>query len=491
MVGSYRYNDMVFPFIGRKRELAALSKLLEKGIANLVVVQGRRRIGKSRLIEEFAKDHTFYQFSGVPPTKKTTHESQLKDFASQLSKQTGLPEINARDWNDLFVSLYEKTKSGRVIILFDEISWMGSKDPDFLGKLKNAWDIYFKKNPKLILILCGSVSSWIEENILASTGFLGRISYTLTLEELPLKDCNQFWLNKGFYLSPFEKFKLLSVTGGVPRYLEQIIPSLSAEENIKELCFKRGGPLVNEFTHIFSDLFSHRSSKYKTIVNILAKGSTDISTLNTILKRTHSGAISEYLNDLEKSGFITRDYTWQIATGKLSKLSNFRLSDNYLRFYLKYIDPHLPEIQKDSYEFSSLSSLPGWNSIMGLQFENLVLHNHRYLKEALNISASDIITSNPYFQRKTKKIPGCQIDYMIQANNGVLYVCEIKFSRKPIGKEVISQMQQKLIRLKYPKGYSIRPVLIHVNGVSEELKNSEFFVKIIDFGRILTNKKPD
>jgi hypothetical protein len=117
-----------------------------------------------------------------------------------------------------------------MIVLFDEISWMGSKDPDFLGKLKNAWDLYFKKNPKLIFILCGSVSSWIDKNILSHTGFLGRISYRLTLEELPLKDCNQFWSSAGGQISAYEKLKVLSITGGVPRYLEEIKPRMSAEK---------------------------------------------------------------------------------------------------------------------------------------------------------------------------------------------------------------------------------------------------------------------
>ena len=214
---------MPFPFIGRQPELKALSKLFKKNTASLVVVQGRRRIGKSRLIEEFAKTHTFFQFSGLPPTKATTFQSQLNEFSRQLSVQTGLPEIYADDWSKLFTLLAEKIKRGRIIVLFDEISWMGSKDSDFLGKLKNAWDVHFKKNHQLIFILCGSVSSWIDKNILSSTGFLGRISYRLTLEELPLKECSQFWLQTKSYISPYEKLKVLSVTGGIPRYLEEMI----------------------------------------------------------------------------------------------------------------------------------------------------------------------------------------------------------------------------------------------------------------------------
>lgn len=167
-------------FIGRDKELALLKRYLKKRISSLIVVRGRRRIGKSRLIEEFAKPYKFYSLSGIAPTEKSTAQTQRDEFASQLSRQ-GFPNIQATDWNDLFWLLGDKIKEGRQIILLDEISWMGSKDPNFLGKLKNAWDLHFKKNPKLILILCGSASSWIEKNILSSTGFVGRISFTLTL----------------------------------------------------------------------------------------------------------------------------------------------------------------------------------------------------------------------------------------------------------------------------------------------------------------------
>ena len=204
-------------FFGRKHELKLLKGLLKKKSASLAVIQGRRRIGKSRLVEEFGKGYTFYHFTGFPPSATTTKQSQLTEFGLQLSKQTDMPEFASNDWTKMFYLLAEKIKKGRIIVLFDEISWMGSKDPDFLGKLKNAWDVHFKKNPKLVLVLCGSVSSWIEKNILSSTAFVGRISLRLTVEELLLKDCNQFWLQNSHNISAFEKFKVLSVTGGVPR----------------------------------------------------------------------------------------------------------------------------------------------------------------------------------------------------------------------------------------------------------------------------------
>jgi uncharacterized protein len=472
-------------FLGRQEELTQLKKLFRKPSASLVVIQGRRRVGKSRLIEEFAQGHLFYRFSGIPPTKLTTIQSELNEFSKQLSIQTGLPEIIADDWTKLFILLAEKIKKNRIIILLDEISWMGSKDPDFLGKLKNAWDIHFKTNPELILICCGSVSVWIEENILSSTGFLGRISYRLTLEELPLSDCRKFWDNAGGKIAPYEIFKVLSVTGGIPRYLEEIKPTFSAEENIKDLCFRKGGALVNEFNEIFSDLFSKQSNNYKKIIQTLSGGPLEIKDICTKLKIRQTGYISECLEHLVKSGFVTRDFTWNLKSEELSKLSHFRLSDNYLRFYLRYIDKIIHRIQQDEFAFQSLSLLPNWNTIMGFQFENLVLKNRRALKNRLGLKSEEVVSDNPYFQRKTARFPGCQIDYLIQMSFGMFYACEIKFTQREIGNEIVYEMKKKLNAFYYPKRFSCRPVLIHVNGVSEEVVSSGFFAEIIDFGMFL------
>ena len=161
-----------FPFVGRVNELKSLMDLTQKRSSSLIVIRGRRRIGKSRLVEEFAKNYRFLRFAGLYPTEATTAQSQREEFSKQLSLNLNAPQIIANDWTDLFLSLARETQQGRVIILFDEISWMGSKDSDFLGKLKNAWDLELKKNPELILILCGSVSVWIEKNILHITIFL-------------------------------------------------------------------------------------------------------------------------------------------------------------------------------------------------------------------------------------------------------------------------------------------------------------------------------
>lgn len=470
-------------FIGRQTELRQLEEISQLKKASFIVVKGRRRIGKSRLIKEFGKnfDH-FYTLSGLAPDEKTTNDHQLEEFSRQLSRELGTAPAQYADWSDAFWAIAERLKKGKTLLLFDEISWMGSKDPTFLAKIKNLWDLHLSSNPNLIFIICGSASSWIDKNILSSTGFVGRISLTLTLKELTLPECSQFWPDN---ISPYEKLKLLSVTGGVPKYLEEVNPKINAEENIRHLCFKNGGFLVDEFERIFSDIFLRNSDFYKKIVSILAGGALELNEIETKLGNTY-GRLSEYLHELESAGFIARDYTWDIKSGLDSpRLSKFRLKDNYLRFYLKYIEKNLTKIHRDAYSLRSLTTLPEWYGVMGLQFENLVLNNKSHLHRALGIHAGDIICENPFFQRKTSTAPGCQIDYMIQTKFNSLYVCEIKFSKDKVGSSVIEEVQQKVDALKKPKGFSIRPVLMHVNGVSEAVIEQDYFSNIVDVASFL------
>src|SRR3569832_1619923 len=161
-------------FYGRERELKILKELLDSKVARLVVLRGRRRIGKSTLAEKFGEsfDH-HYTFVGLPPENGVTDEIQRRHFANELEKQTKSLALRFDDWDFLFEALGRMTQKGRVLIVLDEINWMGSLDPSFLGKLKTAWDTHFKKNPKLVLLLSGSMSAWIEKHILRSTGFFG------------------------------------------------------------------------------------------------------------------------------------------------------------------------------------------------------------------------------------------------------------------------------------------------------------------------------
>ena len=472
-------------FIGRKKELAELSELLKKKIASFVVIRGRRRIGKSRLIEEFGKSAKFYEFTGLPPTRGTTAKKQRGEFLRQFKEKFGLSSLEVNDWGDIFALLAKETATSQVIILLDEISWMGSKDSTFLGKLKIAWDIYFKNNPKLILVVCGSVSSWIEKNILNHTGFVGRISLSMQIEELPVSDCQKLLVRLGCKYPPHELFKLLGVMGGIPRYLEEVLGGYTVDENIKRICFRPDGLLYREFDQLFSDLFSSKKEVFKQIISLLGTREMEAHEVAESLGYKPGGYVSNLLTQLVKAGFLKKTYVWDLHEGKEKHRPRFRLIDNYLRFFLRYIEPNRGKIESGHFAEQTLSTFPGWNSLMGLQFENLVLRNREFIFESLRLRREDILFDNPFVQKGNKQQKGCQIDYLIHTRYKMLFVIEIKFSRDPVGTTVIEEVEQKLKSLKLPRGYSFNPVLVHLNGVTESLVEREFFTNIIDFSKIL------
>ncbi|MFI5343261.1 MAG: ATP-binding protein [Chlamydiales bacterium] len=464
-------------FFGREQELEQLDNFFKRATAGLAVCSGRRRIGKSTLIEHAAKGYPFYEFYGLSPREGITNQNQLDHFSRTLSKHFSIPLLQFTDWQEALDMLATLTKKGQYVLFLDEISWMGGKDKDFPGKLKGVWDTQLKKNPELKLILCGSVSSWIQENILQSKGFVGRVSLRINLEELPLCQANRFWGNTP-YISLYEKCKILCVTGGVPRYLEEINPSLDAEKNIKQLAFTSGGLLVDEFDKIFSDLFGKQAADYQSIVRTVVHQPHSAEEIAQLLNIQLSGNLSHKLMVLKECGFLERDYVWQ-AKKRLEKLSKYRLRDNYLRFYLKYIEPKKELIEKKLYNEVDIENLPDWPSIMGLQFENLVLNNLRQVVKILEISPESLLSASPYFQNATKTNPGCQVDLLIQTKY-TSYLCEAKCC-KTIGTEIISEIIQKVERLKIPKTLSLRPVLIYQGELSKQLIKENFFSKFIAF----------
>ena len=164
-------------------------------------------------------------------------------------------------------------------------------------------------------------------------------------------------------------------------------------------------------------------------------------------------------------------------------MSNYRLKDNYLRFYLKYIENKKELIEKKLYQDVDLENLPDWTSIMGLQFENLVLNNLHQIIKILGISSESLYSASPYFQNATKRQPGCQVDLLIQTKH-TTYLVEMKFC-KTIGTEVITEVIEKITRLKIPKTISLRPVLIYQGELSEQVVKENFFSNLIAFEELL------
>lgn len=472
-------------FIGRQDELNQLNQLRHMGGPKLVVIKGRRRIGKSRLAEEFAKGSHFLSFTGLAPTSGVTAQSQRDEFSRQFSQLFKIPPLFFSDWSDAFNHLSLHIKEEATVILFDEISWMGSKDPTFVPKLKVWWDLYLQKHSHLTLIFCGSISTWIEKNIINSTAFFGRISMQIDLSPLSLPECNQFLKSIGFKGSAYEIFEILSITGGIPWYLEKINPHEMADTNLKRLCFSKNGILLGEFDRIFNDLFKRQGKLYKDIIYILGNGNKTLAEIRALLNYSKSGTLSDKLQELIISGFVTKHYQWSLKTGKIRKQSIYRLSDCYLRFFIKYIEPNLLRIEQGSYDQKSINRLSEWDSMMGIQVESLLLQNRPLLLKSMGINPQDIENDNPYLQQKSSRHRGCQIDYLVQTSSGNLYVCEFKLKRKELGTEIIHSVKDKISRFSKPKGFGIAPVLFHLGGVTSHVYEQKYFHRIIDISDFL------
>jgi uncharacterized protein len=457
---------------------------MRKRNSSLVTCRGRRRIGKSTLIREFGKDVAcFLEFEGLPPRPGLSNADQLNAFSEQLARQTKLPRVTLDAWPQAFQLLASTLTDEWTLILFDEISWLGGYDPDFAGHLKTAWDGLFKLHSKLIFVVCGSVSAWIEKNILQSTGFVGRTSWDIVLDELPLASCDLFWGKNRRRINANEKFTLLSVTGGVPMYLEEIDPGLSADENIQRLCFRPEGILFREFDQIFNDVFGKRSVAYREILRSLASGGRSVSEISSALGKERSGHMTTYLRDLLLAGFIAKDLSFDPKSGRATRTEKYRLKDNYSRFFLRYVGPQRDRIEKGLMRDLAPAQLPGWDTLLGLQFENLILGNVSAITKLLGIGRTPVLSASPYVQKPTARRKGCQVDLLIATKHS-LYVVEIK-RRRRIGLEVIGEVKEKIRRIRTSADKSVRTALVYQGRLANSMEEEGYFDFIISCEALL------
>ena len=476
-------------FFGRGELLRQLSDLWDKRTASLVTCRGRRRVGKSTLVEEFAKISfaTFIKLEGLRPKKGMTNANQLAFFANKLSAQARRKMTMPDNWYAAFVQLDEViSDKGKTVVLLDEISWMAFDDLTFPEVLKSAWDDLFKKHPRLVLVLCGSVSSWIRDNILENGAYVGRRSLDVVVPELPLSECVKFWGDRAGRIESREIVDVLSVTGGVPRYLEEVNPRLSAAENIRKLCYCPNSVLRQDFDDMFYDVVTHKPRFAARVLRLLVDGPKSCADVARALRVERGGDITKAFSELKEAGFVDEECTVNPETGEEMRERRYRLKDNYTRFYLRYIEPHKKVIDEGAFSFVSLAELDGIEAIMGLAFENLVVNNYRELIPHLHLDGTLVSSAGP-FRRKDAKgrrgRSGCQIDLLIQTRRSI-YVVEVKRMRE-IGRDVISEVDRKVRAIRRPEGVSARTALVYEGHLSPVAAADGYFDAIIPFRKLL------
>ena len=318
------------------------------------------------------------------------------------------------------------------------------------------------------------------QTVLDGATFVGRFSRHIVLKELPLNLGARFWGERRHDLQTRDLLDVLSVTGGVPRYLEEINPALSASENVRRMCFTPDGPLFKDFSALFSEVFGDNARVKGDILRTLTGKSLTLCEISEALGVDRGGSLSENLDELAEAGFVAKDSILNPKTWKRSRSVRYRLCDNYARFYLKYIEPNIDEIKDGKFEFEQIPELKNWQTIMGLAFENLVLNHVLDFKEALHLGGAQIRAAAPFLKPGKD---GVQIDLLIQTDEA-MYIIEVK-RRKMIDSEIINDVKEKIRAIRKPRGVSIRKGVIYEGELSPVVRRSGYFDALVDIERFI------
>jgi uncharacterized protein len=406
--------------VGRKAELIKFTQIVQSPKAEFVAVYGRRRVGKTFLIKEYFNHQFTFYATGL---QKGNTQKQLTSFTIFINQSFNTEYEIFVDWLEAFRILIKelKKKKGKKIIFIDELPWLDTKKSDFLTGLDFFWNSWASTQPNLKLFVCGSAASWIINKLIKNKGGLhNRLTSRIKLEPFNLHETELFLRSKNIVLDHYQIVQLYMAFGGIPYYLEHVEKGLSASQIIDQLCFKKLGLLRTEFTYVFSSLFINAQKHEQIIRTIYSLGGT--ATREAIItkgKFNSGGDVSTKLNELEESGFISANTQYSMKSAR----KTYCISDFYTLFYLKFIEHTSKKLKSNWLNNIDDPAIKTW---AGFTFEQVCMQHTLQIKEALKISgiSSNITT----WQKKgTTRTKGAQIDLVIDRQDRIINLCEIKF----------------------------------------------------------------
>lgn len=467
--------DYLKMMIGRKKEIQELEKLYGSKQAELVAVYGRRRIGKTYLINQVFSDRFLFKHAGLAPEeegdsrKETT--KQLNQFYLNLLAY-GLEECEApKNWLEAFFLLRklitQKDDGSRLVVFIDELPWMDTRGSDFIQALEGFWNSYGCAKDNLMIIVCGSATSWMENNLINNHGGLyGRVTYEIKLGPFDLFECEEFFKNRGIHLSRYDITMAYMVFGGIPYYLNYIDAQYSLSQNIDNLFFKNNAKLKLEFDRLFRSTFTY-SEKAKEIVKLLYANSVGF-TKKEIAARTkiaEGGTLTNYLNGLLASDFIVK----YVPFGYSKREVYYKLVDPFCLFYLNFCQSN---VENENY-FSENISNSKMNAWAGFSFERVCFNHVDQMKFALGVSGVSSTCSAYYSQDD-----GVQIDMVLTRKDNVVNLCEMKFYSDlyKLDKENFLKVNRRAnaVKEKISKKASIRNTLVTTYGIDKNEYSSVF-----------------
>jgi AAA+ ATPase superfamily predicted ATPase len=423
--------------IGRRREKQLLDTFLRSKQPELLAIYGRRRVGKTHLIREYCEPRASIFFSATGQHGAAS-SLQLFHFKQQLERTFygGAPLPTLASWDEALLLMCDavervaRSRARPIVLFFDELPWLATQRSRLVEALDYYWNTRLSRIPAVRLVLCGSAASWMLDKLIHAKGGLhNRITRRIRLAPFTLREASEYLASRGLGLGPMQVVEHYLALGGVPYYLAQVEKGRSAVQNIAAICFDRDGILADEFDRLFQSLFK-RADHYEKIIRAVAKRRQGIlrNELIQALRSTSGGRLGQQLRELEEAGFITTLTPY----GRKAKHQAYRLIDEYVSFYLKWIEP-APKgvLARGGHAYwKTRARTPGYRAWSGYAFEGLCLKHAQQIRGALGIEAIDaeIGTWRYVPSRRKRNDRGAQVDLLFDRADGIINLCELKYA---------------------------------------------------------------
>ena len=473
--------------VGREHEIKQLMNLYKSKSSQFVVVYGRRRVGKTFLIDEALSGKITFRHAGLSPVEKSTGKNQtqqqLKHFYNSLIMHGASKSHCPRNWLEAFLMLEIFLQSNdcgkRQVVFLDELPWMDTAKSGFMTAFEGFWNNWACHRRNLMLIVCGSATSWIQNKLIDNYGGLyNRITARpIHLKPFTLKECEEFYHSKNIRMSQYDIVQSYMIYGGIPYYMNLLETGRSLNQNVNATFFAKDAILKDEFVRLFSSVFSNPQAMIAIVRTLNQRHSG--YTRAELLKKTglkNNGDFSFMLKALIASNFVEKYVPFGLGT----RNAHYRLIDTFCRFYLNFVEGKT-SLPTDFWQGDASQQIVTWR---GITFEDVCQNHISQIKHALGISGLTTKESS-WAYRGDDETDGTQIDLLIERPDHVMNACEIKFYSDDfvVDKSYnrVLNHRKSLLSKQLPKRYVVHQTLITTYG----LKYNEYSN---DFDNVVTMK---
>ena len=483
----------VMEIVGRDKEKAMLATCVADPAPTFLVLYGRRRVGKTHLIRNFCgTKEVYFEVTG---RKGAPLAEQLRGFHDRLKEVFfGGAEIGSlRNWHEalgLLTAQLKRAAGTEQVVFIDELPWLATRRSGLLSEIDHYWNTEWSTISHLTVVLCGSAASWMISKLINDKGGLyNRITDIMQLQPFTIGEANEYLKHRGVRLTPMQLAELYMVVGGVPFYLNFVKRGQSAAQVVQAMFFADGAPLVDEFERVFPALFEN-PRLHRDIVEALARKKKGLfrTDLLKVSGGVSSGSLTNALRDLEASGFVRRFVPFGLKT----RSPFFRVVDELTLFHLRWVEEIRRRgglLQPDHWLLRSQSA--PWHSWAGYAFENLCYKHTAAIVAALGISGVRCDISAWRFRGDPQSgLPGADVDLLVDRADGIINLCEIKFTREPfvVDKRYAERVKERTATFKAvmsPKKMIV-PVLISAQGVLTSRYASEVAAQTLTLEDLLS-----